>query len=268
MDGSEHLPHQDQEKTNGNYSSNDPKDNAHDVDDDGALLGLLHPHLQLTGVVPVPVHKGESAIIIIKECTADFFIHNLVLYLLHHDGGEGTLVTFVYAHLILDIMKLSRLELFALYTGLQLLAFTRTGWTVLTELTAVLTIIILVTLTLTTHTLAVTGAQFTNVFSVGGYTGFIAGSALAGCVTRYLPFRVTLTLSANTFAVVGSRAEQAVVAVTREVITLTILPSNLLLHILTFTALTLPADTISPVVTNCRGSIIRPATSLQVSSKL
>ena len=58
----------------------------------------------------------------------------------------------------LDIMKLSRLELFALYTGLQLLAFTRTGWTVLTELTAVLTIIILVTLTLTTHTLAVTGA--------------------------------------------------------------------------------------------------------------
>ena len=60
MDGSEHLPHQDQEQTNGNYSSNDPKDNAHDVDYDGALLCLLHPHLQLTGVVPVPVHKGES----------------------------------------------------------------------------------------------------------------------------------------------------------------------------------------------------------------
>ena len=148
-------------------------------------------------------------------------------------------------------MQLSRLKLLALDTRLQLLTLARTRGTILAKLSAVLSVVVLVTLALAAHTLSVAAAQFSNVFSVRRDAGLIAGAAFAGGVPSYVPFRVTFTFAANAFAMIRSRAQQTIVSVARKVVAFAILAGHLFFRIFAVATLAFAADTITAVVANC-----------------
>ena len=101
MDRSEHLPHENQEEADGHNGTNDTENDSHDVDNDRAFLGLLHPDLEFTSIVSVAVHKSEPTIVVIQESAADLLVNDLVLNLFNYNWSEWTFVALIDTILVL-----------------------------------------------------------------------------------------------------------------------------------------------------------------------
>ena len=105
------------------------------------------------------------------------------------------------------------------------------------------------------------------MFSIGCDTGLGAGSTLTSSVALYIPLRVTLALATDTLTMVRTGAEQTIVPVTAEVVTLAVVTVHSLIRVVTGVALTLATNTVSSVVTQGGGGVVRPTASLQVATE-
>merc|ERR1719412_3419334 len=267
VDTREHLPHQDERQADGHDGADDPEDDAHDVHHHGALLGLLHPHLQLPSLVLVAVHEGEPAVVIVNEGAEPLVILHEVLRLLHDLRLEGAEAALVHAPLVLLAHELAGAEHLALDTRLELLALAGAGGAVLAVLAAVLTLLRLLALALPALAGPVARAELVDVLAVGRDAGLVAGAALAGGVALHVPLGVALALPAHTLAVVRPRAQLAVVAVAAEVVALAVVSVHALVHVVPGVTLALAADAVAAVVAEGGGGVVGSAAGLQVAAE-
>ena len=219
VDLDEDLPHDDERDAGGHDGADDPEDDAEDVDHLGALLGLLHPHLQLPRLVVVAVHEGEPAAVLVQVRAQPLVLVDEVLGLLHDLHPvvevEGALAALLHAPLVPDLVQRPGLEVLALDAGCELVTLAGAGGAVLAVLAAVLscnitsspspsqvrtqifgsqierqcqqtlflsislTLLSLLALALPALAAAVAGAQLVDELAVGRDAGLVTGAALA-----------------------------------------------------------------------------------------
>ena len=183
MDLDEDLPHDDERDAGGHDGADDPEDDAEDVDHLGALLGLLHPHLQLPRLVVVAVHEGEPAAVLVQVRAQPLVLVDEVLGLLHDLHPvvevEGALAALLHAPLVPDLVQRPGLEVLALDAGRELVTLAGAGGAVLAVLAAVLSLLGLLALALPALAAAVAGAQLVDELAVGRDAGLVTGAALA-----------------------------------------------------------------------------------------
>ncbi len=76
---------------------------------------------------------------------------------------------------------------------------------------------------LSTNTFAMAGAEFMNVLTIGSDAGLVGGSAFTSSVARDVPFSKAFTFATITDAVIRTRAEFAIIAIARKVVTFAII---------------------------------------------
>ena len=183
MDLDKDLPHDDERDAGRHDGPDDPEDDAHDVHHLGALLGLLHPDLELARLVVVAIHEGEPALVLVQVCAQPLVLVDEVLRLLDDLEPsvrvEGALVALPHAPLVPDAVELPGAEHLALDAGGELVTLAGTGGAVLAVSAAVLTLLRLLALAFPALAGPVPGAQLVDELPVRGDAGLVTGATLA-----------------------------------------------------------------------------------------